>query len=328
MKRAFYLLLIGILSMAVISGCQKDGSSTDLQDDEGVVQSLALDEDDEYLFDLGIDDGSEDNILASPLSNEYLSKISVPIDSLLRFGRVITDRGLRRLDIRRIAPDTFKVFIARELAGRFVIFDKTSENGVTRYVKRLRHVVRRSAIFVRRISDDASGNDSRRNWKLDQITLGSGNSVPTSTIDIHEVTVTTSNGDSVTYTNPAENYLKVPDDILTLTPGTEVTVTVKLQNLTSNPIDPNGNGSTETVLLHYGARRGHHERRFFDFVGVDPVSGDNIYQGAWIVGQEPFHIYHAIVDAIDNGTIYDSDPAVYPYNSTNWGVYYLVVDAD
>nr|NIT55471.1 hypothetical protein [Fodinibius sp.]NIY24055.1 hypothetical protein [Fodinibius sp.] len=102
-----------------------------------------------------------------------------------------------------------------------------------------------------------------------------------------------------------------------------VSIRVKLENTTSNPFI-GSDGASETVLLHYGRNRYHHARKRFTFMGTDPVTGYNVYEGFWHVGQQPFRVRHAIVDAIDNGTIYDNDKNLYPYNSTTWSAPYRV----
>lgn len=320
MKRLIGLMATILLAMLLMLGCEKDSSQPLAEDDESIVTQMAQEEDDEYLFDEGIDDGSEDNMYDGYSS---FGKVFTPIDSVKRFGRKVLQRPRRVItDVQRIGPDTIRVFTAREFVGQFVIFSKPDDSTVVRYTKPLRHVVRRVALYVRRNPNEVSG---RRGWELAEVSLGQGNSVPMATIQIKEIAITGSGGVSVVYTNPLHTMLSVPDDILLFSPGETVTVQVKLSNSTLNPVDPLGNGSTETVLLHYGVNRQHHARKRFEYAGVDPVSGDQVYQGSWTTGQQPFRLRHAVVDAIDNGTIFDDDAATYPYNSTTWSAPYRVI---
>jgi len=79
----------------------------------------------------------------------------------------------------------------------------------------------------------------------------------------------------------------------------------------------------ETVLLRYhNDRRMHRARRPFNDEGIypDETAGDGIYSGMWVVRGHR-GIFHAFVDAIDNGTIYDDQ---LPYNSLAWGFPYIV----
>lgn len=320
MKRLIGLMATILLAMLLMPGCEKDSSQPLAEDDESIVTQMAQEEDDEYLFDEGIDDGSEDNMYDGYSS---FGKVFTPIDSVKRFGRKVLQRPRRVItDVQRIGPDSIKVFTAREFVGQFVIFSKPDDSTVVRYTKPLRHVVRRVALYVRRNPNEVTG---RRGWELAEVSLGQGNSVPMATIQIKEITITGSGGVSVVYTDPLHTMLSVPDDILLFSPGETVTVQVKLSNSTLNPVDPLGNGSTETVLLHFGVNRQHHARKRFEYVGVDPVSGDQVYEGSWTIGQQPFRLRHAVVDAIDNGTIFDDDATTYPYNSTTWSAPYRVI---
>lgn len=320
MKRLIGLMATIPLAMLLMLGCEKDSSQPLAEDDESIVTQMAQEEDDEYLFDEGIDDGSEDNMYDGYSS---FGKVSTPIDSVKRFGRKVLQRPRRVVtDVRRIGPDTIRVFTAREFVGQFVIFAKPNDSTMVRYTKPLRHVVRRVALYVRRNPNEVTG---RRGWELAEVSLGQGNSLPMASIEIKEITVAGSGGVSVVYTNPLQTMLSVPDDILLFSPGETVTVQVKLSNSTLNPVDPLGNGSTETVLLHYGVNRQHHARKRFEYAGVDPVTGDQVYQGSWTIGQQPFRLRHTVVDAIDNGTIFDDDAATYPYNSTTWSAPYRVI---
>ncbi len=339
MKRLTNLTIVLLLALAMLTNCQKDSDSgvNTIESDEFTIQELAESEDEDLLYDLGIDDQDEANMFDGYSSFDGgLGKITAPIDTILRFGRRIEDRGLRRLDIRRVAPDTFKVFVAREFAGAFVIFEKGEDSTGTRPIiihrKRLRHVVKRNAIYVKKERETDSAHDIsnrlHRNWKLAAVSMSAGNSVPNHTIQMNEITITSSSGENMVITDPLNNLFYSRDDLPTFVPGDSVTVQVKLSNTTANPVDIEGNGSTEKVLLHFGVNRHHHARKRFHYVGVDPATGDNVYEGGWVIKQRPGRAYHAIIDAIDNGTIHDSNAETFPYNSTTLGTIYRVVTVD
>ena len=326
MKRLFNLIFLTLLTLMFAMSCEKN-ISVPQEDDETAVTGLAQGEDEDYLFDEGFDDGSEDNMYNGYSSfGKGFDKITSPIDTVHRFGRKIMDRPRRVItDVRRISPDSIKVFVAREFVGRFIVIEKEDDTTFVRHVKDLRHVVRRCALYVKRNPTDEI---VRRRWKLAEVSLGQGNSLPAHTIRISQVSVSSSSGINAVFTDPLHTMLEIPEDILTFALGEEITVQVKLTNSTANPVDPSGNGSTETVLLHYGTNRHHHARRHFEYAGTDPATGEQIYEGTWTIGQEPFQVYHAVVDAIDNGTIFDDDGVTYPYNSTTWSVPYRVVERD
>lgn len=336
MKSTLTQMLIAILALLLMNGCAKDGADPGADvDDEVVVEQLATDDEEALMYDLGIDDQHEDNMYNgySSFANGF-GKTNAPIDSVIRYGRIIRERGLRRLEIRRIARDTIAVLSARQFAGLFVTIqaleDTSGSHPITIYRKRLNHVVRRYAVYARHTRDNASDqlSDHRRGWHLDKISMGDGNSLPNHTITINEMTVVSSGGYNRTFTNPLETIYDSRDDLPTFSPGDSVTVTVKLRNETLNPVDPDSSGSTEKVLLHFGTNRHHHARKAFRYAGTDPVSGDQLYVGSWTVRQEAGGIYHAIVDVIDNGTIFDSDARTYPYNSRTWSTPYRVAVTD
>ncbi len=339
MKKLAALFSATILLMLFITGCEKNSTASldPAMQDQTEIQNFASDDQNDYLFDWGVDDGAEGNMYDGynnfsaaapaplPLSVEGITS---PLTNVVRFGRKINRRFKRTIVIRRVNEDTAKVFVERVLEGKFVIFEKlnadsTDPDTLAVFRKPLRHIVRRSAIFVRRQNvDTAATDDARGHWRIYSVSLGEGES-PNSTIDIADVTVSRENGESVVYTDPLQTQLVLREDLLRFVPGEIIKVKVRLSNSTSNPVVLPQSAATETLLLHFGANPRHHGRKRFHFVGVDD-EGLNVYEGKWVVRQRPHHVYHAIVDAIDNGTIYDNDADAFPYNSTTWGIPYIV----
>ncbi len=339
MKR--WMILLGIFTFFafLMVGCEKN--TTDILSDEALeeteLQQFVQDDQNDYLFDWGIDDESEQNMFDGYSDFSYsenagqanFNKVLFPLSNVVRFGRKIDKRFPRTLVVRRISRDSVMVYLERVLVGRFFIFEKlnadsTDPDTMAVYKKPLRHIVRRKAIFVKRtapVTDTNSDQTRRGHWRLAEISLTQGNS-PHSTIRIEEVVIRTSNGDTLVFTHPLDTQIQIPDGLPTFERGETVEVTVRLINSTPNPVLTD-NGATETVLLHFGRNRKHHGRKRFEFVGTD---GDvHIYKGSWVVREPVARPYHAIVDVIDNGTIYDNDPEAYPYNSTTWGAPYRVV---
>jgi len=328
MKKLGIFLVVILIAMFTVVGCEKDSNSAvdDSVLSEMELQESALDEENDYLLDWGIDDENESNMFDGYSSFPRVfgfPKVMDPIDNVLRFGRKINHRFRRQIIITRLNPDSVLVSITRQLEGRFIIFAiDTVLQDTSIYRKPLTHTVKRKAIFVKR-HPRYQDNPGRGRWRLQSVTLGEGMSQPISTIQIHEVVVHNSTDDSIVFTNPLETFLTIPDDIPTYNTGQMVTIRVKLENTTSNPFIGQ-DGATETLLLHYGRNRHHHGRKRFTYMGTDPATGYSVYEGFWQVGQQPFRVRHAIVDAIDNGTIYDDDEITYPYNSATWCAPYRV----
>ena len=337
MKRIMITLMAGLLGIILITGCERDTSSvlTEEQLEDQSIRNTITDEnidESDYLADWGIDDLSEENMydgFSTFSPGTYFPKIMSPIDNVVRFGRKLNRRTPRTLVIRRISPDSILVQMERVWAGQFFIFQRldtanTPPDTVVIYRKPLIHVVQRNAIFVPRVEDQEAMRDPQRRWKLSAISLGYGESRPAPTVEIHQVEVNGSNGTHLLFTNPLRTMLSIPGDLPTFITGETVTITILVSNNTANPVLNPNTGASETALLHFGVNRFHRARRQFAYLGVDPNTGHNIYQGEWIVHEPLRRPFHAIIDVLDSGTIYDDDTQVYPYNSVTWGVPYRV----
>jgi hypothetical protein len=333
MKRLISIIGIVLLGLLLITGCEKDTSSamSDQQLEDNAIRDILTNEEVEegdYLVDWGIDDGDQGNMyngfstfsIGSPFE-----KLLTPFDSVSRFGRILNRRIPRTVIIRRISPDTILVNMERVWGGNFLIVEPISNDSLLIHRKPLLHSVRRTSIFTKRLNDDEAMRDPRRRWKLSGISMGKGQSRPVTTLEIHQLDISTSSGDFYTFSNPLQTIFSIPENLPTILQGDSVTVQVLVSNNSSNPfIDPN-TGATETLLLHYGISRLHRARRQFRYMGVDPSTGLNLYEGSWRVHEPAMRPFHAVIDAIDNGTIYDSDGETYPYNSATWGLPYRVV---
>lgn len=325
MKRLVFYLFINLIFLISFSNCNKDTAQPNLENDEAVISELAESDEEDLFLDWGIDDGAEENMYDG-YDSGTMGKTSAMLDTVLRFGRIIEDRGIRRLNINRSNRDTIKVGLVREFFGRFMVLAAVDTSDVIQRVRRrLRHAVARKAVYVKNPNVTDLERHPRRGWELHSVSMGAGASKPNSTIVINEITVTTSEGQSHVFTDPLNTMFLVPEGLLRFSPDEVVTVQVKLDNTTANPVDPMGTGSTEKVLLHHGTSRHHHARKHLEYVGTDPGTGAQVYEGSWEIGRSGDRVFHAIIDAIDNGTIYDDDTETYPYNSTTWGAPYLVI---
>jgi hypothetical protein len=124
--------------------------------------------------------------------------------------------------------------------------------------------------------------------------------------------------------NDPLEYFQTRESVFTFSNGTTVNVKVWVENTTENPVYfPDGSGQTEIVRLHHARHRWHryHGIKYFSYLGQE--DGLNVYEGNWIVGEWP-GVHHAVIDVIDNGTIFDDDVTKYPYNSTTWSSPYKV----
>jgi hypothetical protein len=142
------------------------------------------------------------------------------------------------------------------------------------------------------------------------------------TLHINKIIVE-ANNEIVEITDPLE-YFQSRKSVFTFNNGTKVNVKVYVSNDTQNPVFvPIGTDQTEIVRLHHARHRirRYHKIKYFRYLGKE--EGMNVYQGNWTVGQWP-GVHHAVIDVIDNGTIFDDDVTTYPYNATTWSTPYKV----
>jgi len=330
MKQITYLTLI--ISLLIIWGCNKDQSPVADEQalNEQAIQNAIVDiesSDEEDYFYASLDDETENNFpdpFGSSLTS--LGKQIVP----LKFGRIA--RPIIR-DIRIVftSDTTATVMFRKEMRGKFRILAKDTTGDtvkVYRVVKRLGHGFQRVAHFAKRGTNDKS----RRGWKLIDFSMGFGESYgwEDSTKVKTDLTIVKMivQSDSVdtTITDPL-NYFQTKRSVFSFQRGTEVTVTVHIENARPDSLKyifPQNTQATEFVRLHHARHRirRHHGIKRFDWIGQD-AAGNNMYQGTWTIG-EKFGVHHAVIDVIDNGTILDDDKETYPYNSVTWGSPYLV----
>ncbi len=332
------LTLMGLLGLILFSGCQKESSSalSEQQLEEQSIRETVTDEnieESDYLADWGIDDENEQNMydgFSTFLPGSAIPQGWTPLNNIIRFGRKLNRQVPRTILIRRISPDSIIVHMERIWAGGFFTFEKQdSTNGfpdtMVIHRKPLIHSVKRVSYFTKRIEDQDAMQDPRRRWKLSAISLSDGISRPVNTVEIHLLEIRSSGGEYRSIENPLRTIWNLPLDLPLFAQGETVTVRVLVSNTTGNPVINPATGASETVLLHFGINRFHHARKQFDYTGVDAATGYDIFEGRWVVHEPALRPFHAIVDVIDNGTIFETDPETNPYNSATWGLPYRVV---
>ena len=317
MKKLYFIL--GSLVFFTFMACSNSTDSTNNSqaEEEKAIKNI-IDQDDMAYEEIG--DASEDSYGAEDPS--WLPGNLAKDGFRMRFGRKIVERQ-GDIEVVFTSDTTATAYVTREYKGEFVSLMGQWVNDTTftgqRFSKPLVHRVERVVNLIK-YRDDAA--IERRNWKRESVSLADGKSDP-NTISIVELVVKPEGQDSVVITNPLDFFLNGLN-VFTLPRFTEVTLRVKVENNTINPVEfPTGSGSTENVRLQYGRNRlGHHAKTNFQYVGRDN-NGYQVYEGKWTVRQFQ-GIHHAVIDVIDNGTILKNDEENYPYNSATWGTPYLV----
>jgi len=323
MKQLTVLLMLTLFSVW-FAGCEKESTAA-LNTAETEINEMILDDNEEYFEDeFGFIDSesatSEDEFV--DFSKEsFISKNPEELLDVFKFGRIVNRDSVERFVNIRVEGDTAFVHVETELQGRFVILEKLDDNGDTlvRHMKPLKHFVQKNAVYVKRDNE----NQHRRRWRMLELSGGVGHS-PNNTVSILKIKVVSGlTGQEYIFDNPLENMYELPDNLPVFPMGDEVTVTVTVENTSSNPV-LHENGATESVFLHYGMRpRVKRNRHPMPYIGQDN-EGNKMYENTWTVNRPALLSYHAVIDVIDNGTIFKADADTYPYNSMTWGFPYRV----
>lgn len=341
-RRFIWIGLATVLSFALLAGCSKNPAELAFDEDESEIRQL-IEENMDYITAVGLDDGG-----AQPASYSFgtFSKIAEPIEPL-RFGR----KGHFKIESIHIEfqdNGTAIATILGSLDGYFYILAKDSTDTTAwgkLYRKEMQNIVERKVIFKRRKRQIAQagshgvgmngqfGNQGNqygnhgngacsgqyakhgRRWMIHRIS-GLVAYSPETTITIHSLTLETANG-SWTIEDPL-NFSADIDSLPTFSRGDTVKVYVALENNSSYEENPG-----TLVSLRFRTNRAMIRARKLlrdDGQYPDAVAGDGIYSGYWVVRARQ-GIFHTFVDAIDNGTLFDSQM---PYNSRVWGMTYFV----
>ncbi len=318
MRTLIYFLSLSVFLTFIACSESTNGpdSSNQNQDEDAILTLL---EEDERIYDQ-VADNSEAEMNDE---NRNWTGGGLAKDGLInaRFGRILTRRTELNVEVIFSSDSTATAYIFRKFSGQFISL--TGElNGDTlslnRFQKPMVHNVERVFNLVK---VDTVNSNRYRNWKIESISLADGKSENNS-ITIKEVTINADGQDPIVITEPTEYFLN-GNNLFTFPRMTEVSVQVKVENTTANPVYfPTDTEATEILRLHYGRNRlGHHAKSRFTFVGKD--GNLNVYEGKWTVQQFAGR-HHAVIDAIDNGTIFDNDADMYPYNSATWSTPYRV----
>ena len=311
MKQSRIMQTLAIVSIFLLAavGCSKNPAELSDNQLEDGLKAVVEDNMDYFTTDGLNDDGAQP---VSYSTGGFL-KPEAFIEPI-KFGR----KGfftLESLNVIKNEDGLLEAVVVHSFDGNFFIVAKDTANPTsvgTLYKKEMKNTVTRRALF----KQIAHTKNRRKNWKLRGIS-GSELVSENCTITIDEVKIIASNGHSWTITNPMDFFTNI-EEIPTFQPKDSIEVYVTLQNTNDWAEKPG-----VTALLRYRNDRGmHRARKSFhdDGIAPDKVAGDGIYSGMWIIGHRR-GVFHAFVDVIDNGTLYD-DTA--PYDSRAWGIPYAV----
>ncbi len=307
-----FLLGLGLFSL---TSCKEETTGNEFSaEQEAAIQSV-LEDSSDISFD-AMNDESENNF-----SGTSGSSIQEVID--LRFGRIRNKPVERSIEIVKESDSTATAYVHTRVEGKFVVA-KTELLADTlkfeRYSKDFAHEIDR-VIHLIRFQDL---EDEKKNWKIDEVSLAAGQSVPENNAVILQVKVTSPDQDPVIITDPLA-YFQEGANVFTFPQWEEVTVEVTVKNnLPENERYYVGDSTaSETVLLHHGRTPRSFNKFYrtrFAFKGQD-ANGNNLYEGTWTI-KEVRGMHNAVIDVIENNTIYNKDAA---YDSNTWQAAYQVV---
>jgi hypothetical protein len=325
MKRIINSVIVPLI--LILWGCSTNTTepSQTVSDEQAILELLqemeSSDTADYFYADL--DELDENEFISD--DEQVLQKPVIP----LKFGRV----GLRPIvkDVRiEFTSDTSAtVYFKKIMRGKFLVVTLDSAFNIVRIPKKLGHEFNRIAYFVKLRNQN---EDLKHGWRLKKFSMVSGESlgivdtnlVKTS-LEITKLEITT---DTTIIIEDPLSYFQKRHDMFTFLPGTEVKVTVHVKNNSQKTLQVPAGKGTELVRIHFGRHRRWRDTRL-EKHGIRILkwmreeNGENVYQGSWIT-TDRFRVHHAVIDVIDNGTIFDDDRNAYPYNSVTWSTPYKI----
>ncbi|RMH70058.1 MAG: hypothetical protein D6675_10525 [Gemmatimonadetes bacterium] len=288
MRNLFYLSLVTLLALVLWSCDQSDSTSTvlgatdtDLAADNAAIETLIAED-----VDLPTEFRDFDGAMATRTDGKIeLSEIATAINPV-RFGRQITHRTVT-YEIEYADRNHAHVVQTITVEGIFHILTADSLH----IEKPFMDTGHRQFDVVRA----GQAGDHRRGWRITAFS-GMEFTTPDGAVDIVQMHLVAGDIDT-TLTGVSD--LVARQDILTLPPDTEVTLTVSTTHL------------NDLLFLHH---RWWHRRAF-------ETNDDGTYSLTWRTPRRA-GVYHFTLDAISNGTLLDDQ---LPYAANGWGIPYRIL---
>ncbi len=313
-------LIILCLFILVATGCGSSASGPTTESEWDRVDILKKVEDSGF-FGIDItDDKSDDGALyktAEDTSNQMLERgLLGPAEGTaclpVAWGRGSFERLRRDIDIS-ITDSTAYVTVIDKVKGLLFV-DSTDDMWINPWVKSFFDTLTRHAELIK-------GFDG---WQLSKISP-----LDISLIDPAQQTVhiqwvrASANGEIAWEALSSSQLFEVPEGISTFSPGTVVLVEVKVTNTNITAC-----AQDSFVFLHHPGgppdkpRMMARDMMFDDGIyGGDKTAGDGIFSRTYTIGPVPGR-YFATIDVIDVETFMGEST---PYNSTAWGMPFIVV---
>ena len=320
---------IGIIMILLIWGCSNNSTEPVVTvSDEQVIMEILQDietSDTADYFYADLDEQSEDEFIAD--EEGLLQKPIIPV----KFGRIGLRPVVKDIRIDFTSDTTATVYFKKVMRGRFSVVTMDSAFNPVRIPRKMGHQFNRIAHFVRHENSD---QDRFRGWRLKSFSMVAGESLGVvdsnrvkTTLEITEVQIEA--GDMKVIIKDPLEYFQKRNNMFRFAPGTEVALTVHVKNNSQNTLQVPAEKGTELVRLHFARHRQWRDNRLEKYGmrylrWIRSEDGQNVYKGTWRIGDR-FRVHHAVIDVIDNGTIFDDDTELYPYNSVTWSTPYKIM---
>jgi hypothetical protein len=335
MKKALFVVWGALLvALPLVTGCDQNATEPEqaapagVSNEEEAIRYFAANDD----FVLN-DEETFDDQSVEPLDYGTFGKIGADITPL-RFGRFVT--GITKTIQVNFEPgDTIAVaHVEKEVTGILKIQGIGADGDTAVYEKPFTDKLVRNIIFKR------IARETRRywlNWLPVATSLVEGGTVPTSNINITELTLYLPNGETVVITDPESYYLryrwvrmfqngntgspqveKSNGDVPEFNAGEPIRLQVKLESAAAD---------TDVVVLRYGFGFGNKRRVRLQMVSEELNGG--LYTRTYEISHTRpvfchFHrgFFNMAVVGMTKETLFDD---VAPYAVSLWGVPYRVL---
>jgi len=335
MKKALFVVWGALLvALPLVTGCDQSATEPEqvapagVSNEEEAISYFAANDD----FVLN-DEQTLDDQSVEPLDYGTFGKVGAEITPI-RFGRFVTG-VTKTVEVTFEPGDTIAIaHVEKEMSGILKIRGINADGDTATYEKPFADKIVRNIIFKR------IARETRRywlNWLPVASSLIEGGTIPTSNINITELTVYLPNGETIVVTDPETYFLRYrwvrmfqngqPDapqlekmqrDVPEFNAGEPIKLQVRLES---------GAADADIVVLRYGFGFGHRRRIRLEMVSEELNGGlyTRTYQTSVITPLFcHFHrgFFNMAVVGMTKETLFDD---VAPYAVSIWGVPYRVL---
>jgi hypothetical protein len=304
-------MFILIFTALVIVGCKDKSTEPELiETDDSALKELALEDSTTGSFEINYQENGDISFLGKTEVLIYPIKVKRIVNSVTRTSSSTIVGDTAYVTVNHSFIGELWIYASRDSArwGDTTQIDTTIKKPFTT-------TITRKMIFTR----IGRSNRPKQNWKLQAVSLPEGGTAIQNNIDIRKLTVT-SLVDTFTVTDPNNYYLRRGigwwRQIPIIPKNTNVSLRIEVYSSVSD---------TDFVTLTFGGiwpSGLHRAKKRFVLISSTPTTGGylKVYEQTFTAHQYVGH-YHAIIDAMPKGVIYDDAK---PVETNAWGFPYYI----